>query len=101
MNEYLSTFGARLARVALAQGAEIEPPTIGSGVAAEVLELAGTVAHTSERKFAPLASFLTGIAVGRLAAAGGLASDREIAAFVGQVRKDLDASIARLPPDGG
>lgn len=101
MNEYLSTFGARLARVALAHGAEIEPPSIGSGVAAAVLELAGTVAHTSERKFAPLASFLTGIAVGRLAAAGGLASDLEIAAFVGQVRKDLDASIALPPPDGG
>jgi hypothetical protein len=101
MNEYFSMFGARLARIAQAHGAEIEPPTIGSGAAAEVLELAGTVAHNSERKFAPLASFLTGMAVGRLAAAGRLASDAEIAAFVGRLRKDLDASIARLPPDGG
>jgi hypothetical protein len=100
MNEYFSMFGARLARIAQAHGAEIEPPTIGSGAAAEVLELAGTVAHTSERKFAPLASFLTGMAVGRLAAAGRLASDGEIAGFVGQLRKDL-TSIARLPPDGG
>ncbi len=92
MNEYFSNFGARLARIAQAQGAEIEPPTIGSGVVAEVLALAGTVAHTSERKFAPLASFLTGIAVERLAAAGRLGSDREIADFVGQVRKELDPS---------
>jgi hypothetical protein len=44
-------------------------------VAAEVLELAGTVAHTSERKFAPLAS------------------------FVAQLRRELKVVIIRQPSD--
>ena len=90
-NEYFSDFGARLARLALAQGIEIETPTIDSHAATEVLELAGTVAHRSERKFAPLASFLTGVAVGSLRSAGQLQTDKEVAAFVEELRQSLDA----------
>ena len=98
--EYFVDFGVRLARLIHALGMDIEAPTISSHVAAEVLELAGTVAHTSERKFAPLAAFVTGIAVGQLRAAGRLGSDHEVAALVAQLRTELDASIARQPPDG-
>jgi hypothetical protein len=98
--EYFADFGARLARLARIRGLEIEPPSIAPTVAAEVLELAGTVAHMSERTFAPLASFVTGIAVGELLAAGRLGSDRETATFVAQLRQELDASVVRQPPDG-
>lgn len=92
MSEYFSDLGARLARLAQAHGVELETPTIDPRVAAEVLELAGTVAHASERKFAPLASFVTGLAVGRLRAAGQLGSDPEVAAFVARLRKELETS---------
>ncbi|HEY8634168.1 MAG TPA: DUF6457 domain-containing protein [Candidatus Dormibacteraeota bacterium] len=98
--EYFADFGARLARLVHVLGVEIEPPTISSRVAAEVLELAGTVAHTSERKFAPLAAFVMGVAVGQLRAAGRLGSDREVATLVAQLRTELDASIASQPSDG-
>jgi hypothetical protein len=97
--EYFADFGARLARLVRVRGMDIEPPTISSRVAAEVLELAGAVAHTSERKFAPLAAFVTGIAVGELRAAGRLLSESEVAAFVAQLREELDIPIARQPPD--
>ena len=90
-SEYFADFGARLARLARAQGTEIETPTINSHVAAEVLELAGTVAHRGERKFAPLASFLTGVAVGSLRSAGQLQTDKEVAAFIERLRQSLDA----------
>jgi hypothetical protein len=80
MHEYVSDLGLRLIRLAQARGVEMEAPGFDPRVATEVLELAGTVAHTSERKFAPLASFVTGLAVGKLRAAGELGSDSEIAA---------------------
>jgi hypothetical protein len=74
---------------------EIESPVIESGVAGEILALAGTVAHTSERKFAPIASFAAGIAVGRLQAAGLLPSDREVTAFIAQLQTELDRGKPR------
>jgi hypothetical protein len=98
IHEYLVDLSSRLARLAKAQNAEIEPPTITSRVAAEVLELAGTVAHTSQRKFAPLASFLTGMIIGELLATGHLGPD-EIAEFVTQLRRELDVPT-HLTKDG-
>ncbi len=96
ISEYFSAFGERLARLARAQGVEIETPTIDSHVAAEVLELAGAVARSSERKFAPLASFLTGVAVGSLRSAGQLQTDREVVAFVAELRQNLGGSSQDL-----
>ena len=90
-DEYFSNLGARLAGMALAQGVQIDLPAMSPGVAGEILALAGTVAHTSERKFAPLATFLTGVAVGRLEAAGRLTSGDEIAVFVSRLKSDLEA----------
>lgn len=90
MNEYFSDLGLRLERLTQAHGLEIEAPAIESSVAAEVLALAGTVAHTSERKFAPIASFAVGIAVGRLKAAGLLSPNRDVADFVAELRRELD-----------
>ncbi|HZK75246.1 MAG TPA: DUF6457 domain-containing protein [Clostridia bacterium] len=98
--EYFADFGRRLARLVHVRGVEIEAPTLSSVLADEVLQLAAAVAHTSERTFAPLASFVTGIVVGELRAAGQLRSDGEIAALVAQLRTELDASTDRQPRAG-
>jgi hypothetical protein len=90
MHEYFSDFGLRLRRLTQAHGIEIEGPAIESRLAAEILALAGTVAHTSERKFAPIASFAAGIAVGRLQGAGLLSIDQDAADFIAELRKELD-----------
>lgn len=91
MQKYLSGFGLRLGRLMQAHGLDTESPVIASAVAAEVLALAGAVAHTSERKFAPIASFAAGVAVGRLNAAGLLPSSDDMAEFLADLRKELDA----------
>jgi len=96
--EYFDSLGARLARLAHGLDVEIEPPVVSPAVFSEVLQLAGTVAHTSERKFAPVATFLTGIAVGELRAAGRLGSAAEVAASIAQLRKELDE---RFEPTAG
>jgi hypothetical protein len=90
MHEYFSDLGLRLRRLTQAHGLEIEAPVIEAGVAAEILALAGTVAHTSERKFAPIATFAAGIVVGKLKAAGQLPSDKEVADLIAQLRRELD-----------
>jgi hypothetical protein len=90
MHQYFSDLSLRLRRLAQAHGLETEAPDIEAGVAAEILALAGTVAHTSERKFAPIASYAAGIAVGRLKAAGLLSTEREVADFLAQLRRELD-----------
>ena len=91
MQEYFSAFRLRLGRLMRARGLDIESPGIASVVATEILELAGAVAHTSERKFAPIASFAAGIAVGRLNAAGLLPSSDDVAEFLADLRKELEA----------
>jgi hypothetical protein len=90
MDAYFSDLGLRLKRSTQARGLEIEAPIIDSGVATEILALAASVAHTSERKFAPIASFAAGIAVGRLKAAGLLSTDLDLTDFLAQLRKELD-----------
>ena len=95
MHEYFSDLGLRLQRLTQAYGLDIDAPDIEAGVAAEVLALAGTVAHTSERKFAPIASYAAGITVGRLKAAGQLSSHQDVADFIVQLRRELDLGQAR------
>lgn len=92
LDRYLEGFNARVVRLARERGVEIVPQTLDPQLVAEVLELAGAVAHSSERKFAPLASFVTGVAVGRLQAAGALAADQDVSAFVAVLRKELDTA---------
>jgi hypothetical protein len=90
MDAYFADLGLRLGRSTQAYGLKIEAPVIESGVATEVLALAASVAHTSERTFAPIASFAAGIAVGRLKAAGLLSTDLDVTKFLAQLRKELD-----------
>jgi len=91
MNRWFDDLGARLAAAASRRGAQIEPPRLGSEVAAELLELARVSAHTQERRFAPLASYLAGVAADRVRAAGGDASGPALAALVREVREELEA----------
>ena len=94
MQDYFSVFGLRLGRLMQAHGLDAESPGIASVVAAEILTLAGAVAHTSERKYAPIASFLAGVAVGRLSAAGLLSTSDEVAEFLADLRKEVDAGVS-------
>jgi uncharacterized protein DUF6457 len=87
--EYFSDFALKLPRLMQASGVESELTSIDPVVAAEILALVGAVAHMSQRKFAPIATFATGVAVGQVNAAGLLVSDDALAEFVALVRNDL------------
>ncbi|TMF90200.1 MAG: hypothetical protein E6I08_03405 [Chloroflexi bacterium] len=91
MNRWFDELGARLAAVATRRGYKIEPPRLDAEVAGELLELARVAAHTQERRFAPLASFLAGVAAERVRTAGGDASGPRLAALVREVREELEA----------
>lgn len=69
---------------------EIEPPSLDAKVALELLELARVAAHTQERRFAPLSCFTAGVAAERLRAAKGGLDDAEVAAFILEVRRELE-----------
>jgi hypothetical protein len=89
MNAFFDSLGKRWAKAAERRGVKIEEPTLDPKVAEELLELARVVAHTVERRFAPLASYTAGIAVERLREAK--AEDpAAIAAFIREVREELE-----------
>jgi hypothetical protein len=98
VNEFFDDLARRWAEVAARRGVEIDPPDLSSDMAAELLELARVAAHTQERRFAPLASFMAGVAVERLRAAtrasAGPAptstSTDELTAYVREVRQELE-----------
>ena len=91
MNRWFDELGGRLAAAAARRGMKIEPPELDAEVAGELLELARVAAHTQERRFAPLASFLAGVTAERMRAAGGDASGAGLAALVREVREELEA----------
>jgi N-acetylglutamate synthase-like GNAT family acetyltransferase len=89
MNQFFESLGRRWRKAAERRGVKIEEPTLDPKVAEELLELARVVAHTTERRFAPLASYTAGIAAERLREAK--AEDAEaIAAFIREVREELE-----------
>src|SRR5579864_5481106 len=90
MNEFFDRLGDRWVAAARRRGVEIEPPALDSRVALELLELARVAAHTQERRFAPLTSYLAGVAAERLRAARPGFDDAAIAAFVEEVRQELE-----------
>ncbi|HEV8535016.1 MAG TPA: DUF6457 domain-containing protein [Candidatus Limnocylindria bacterium] len=94
MNEFFVSLGKRWRRAAERRGVKIEEPELDAKVALELLELARVAAHTKERRFAPLASYTAGIAAERLRAAKGGADADVIAAYVREVREELE----REPP---
>jgi hypothetical protein len=91
MNPFFEELGRRLAAGARARNVEIAPPEIDSEVAFELLELARVAAHTQERRFAPLACYLAGIAGERLRSGRPTMTPAEVAAYINDVRQSLES----------
>jgi hypothetical protein len=87
---FFEDLGARFADAAERRGAPVPPPTLDAPVAAELLELARVAAHTQERRFAPLATYLAGVFAERLRAAGGPSDPAAVAALIRDVREQLE-----------
>jgi hypothetical protein len=93
MNEFFESLAKRWTKAAERRGAKIEEPTLDPKVAEELLELARVVAHTKERRFAPLATYTAGMAVERLLEVKD-ADAEAIAAYIREIREELE----REPP---
>jgi len=86
-----SALAGRFTETARQRGTEMASPELDSQVADEVLELARVAAHTKERRFAPLACFMAGIAVERLRQSGSLSAAEEVA-YLRAIREGIEAS---------
>ena len=96
MNAWFDALGRRFADTARDRGAGVAPPELDPEVADEVLELARVAAHTKERRFAPLACFMAGVAVERLRQAGPLSAADE-ATYLRSIREAVEASSEPSP----
>jgi hypothetical protein len=96
MNQFFEALGKDWVEAARSRGATIDPPTLDPRVALELLELARVAAHTQERRFAPLTSYLAGVAAERLRAAKPELDDAAIAEFVQEVRQKLEREVPGL-----
>lgn len=94
MNEFFDRLAQEWVDAAQRRGVTIEKPALDSRVALELLELARVAAHTQERRFAPLASYMAGAAAERLrSASNGVVDDAALAAFIEEVRKKLEGEV--------
>jgi Domain of unknown function (DUF6457) len=96
MNEFFESLGQDWVEAAQRRGADIAKPALDSRVALELLELARVAAHTQERRFAPLTSYLAGVAAERLRAAKPGVDDATIAEFILEVRHKLEREVPGL-----
>jgi hypothetical protein len=94
VNPFFEDLGARFTAAASRQGVSVQQPSLDSAVAAELLELARVTAHTQERRFAPLASYLAGVFAARLQEAGGPTDAATIARIIQEVREELEQEAA-------
>jgi hypothetical protein len=90
MNDWFDALGRRFTDAAREQGAEIPPPELDAQLADEILELARVAAHSKERRFAPLACFMAGVALERLRQAQATSPIGE-AAYIRSVSRSLEA----------
>jgi hypothetical protein len=90
MNAWFDALGRRFAEAARERGMTVAPPELDPQVADEVLELARVAAHSKERRFAPLACFMAGVAVERLRKAG-TSSAADEAAYIRTIREEVEA----------
>src|SRR5256714_3131932 len=100
MNAWFDALGRRFADAARQRGATVSPPELDAQVADEVRELARVAAHTKERRFAPLACFMAGVAVERFQRAGSL-SAADGAAYLRAIREALDEAPTLPSPASG
>jgi hypothetical protein len=96
MNDWFTALGRRLVEAAFRRQAAIDPPELDPDVAAEILDLARVAAHTQERRFAPLASFMAGMAVERMRHARADLAPAELTAYLREVRESLEKESADL-----
>ena len=90
MNAWFEALGRRFKEAARKEGVEIAQPELDAQVADEVLELARVAAHSKERRFAPLACFMAGVAAERLRQAGPRSPAAE-AAYIRAVHQAVEA----------
>jgi hypothetical protein len=95
MNEFFDELGGLWVTEAEHRGAKIAAPVLDPRVALELLELARVAAHTRERRFAPLACFMGGVAAERLRNAKSGVDEAVIAAFIQEVRQKLERPAPR------
>jgi hypothetical protein len=99
MNRFFDDLGARWVAAAGRRSARIEPPSLDAGVAQELLELARAAAYTHERRFAPLSCFMAGVAAERLRVAKAGTDDAAVAAFILEVRQELEKENPAPPSE--
>jgi hypothetical protein len=97
MNRFFEELGDRWVTAAQRRSANINAPSLDAKVALELLELARVAAHTQERRFAPLSCYMAGVAAERLRAAKGSLDDAEVAAFILEVRQELESETPSTP----
>ncbi len=90
MNPWFDRLGDRFVEAARQRKAVINPPRLEASSAEELLALAQVTAHTQERRFAPLACFMAGIAVERVRQAGSGTTPQEVASYLRDVRVALE-----------
>ena len=87
MNRFFDELGVRWAEAARSRGAEIEEPVLDTETASELLELARVAAHSQERRFAPLACYMAGVAAARLRQ---VETEANLADYIKDVRRQLE-----------
>ncbi|HZU17048.1 MAG TPA: DUF6457 domain-containing protein [Candidatus Dormibacteraeota bacterium] len=92
MNPFFDELGERLREAGARRGVRIAAPQLSPRLAEELLELARVAAHTRERRFAPLASFLAGEATERLRAAG--LEEEAVVDALREVRRELETAAS-------
>src|SRR5438552_18419659 len=98
MNRFFDDLGERWVAAAGRRSVQIEPPTLDAELALELLELARVAARTQERRFAPLACYMAGVAAARLRTAKRGIDDAAGAAFTPHARQELETEYP-LPTD--
>ena len=68
MNDFFDQAAAAFVDEARERGASIDAPKLDPKTADDLLRLSRDVAHTRERRFAPLFTYVAGLAVARLVA---------------------------------
>jgi hypothetical protein len=99
MNRFFDALGRRWVVAAERRSAHIEAPSLDANVALELLELARVAAHTQERRFAPLSCFMAGVAAERRRVAKGSLDDAAVAAFILEVRQELERDNPAAPTE--
>ena len=100
MNDFFAALARRWSEGASKRGARITPPELDPAVAEEILQLARVVAHSKERSFAPLASYMAGVAIERLRVAKDT-DNAGAAAFIREVREALERESAGVDQRAG